>query len=209
MIFDSKITGQLLDLQLDFKAPNVAETDKDVKKARVFADLLKRNVSRLRLLPDFATIKGVIQVRETMNEWREKANNGDSATYYMYPKGTDTCVGCVRLKTAGQMVETAFWTAEEATGKGYMQDAAKAVEKMLFSNGAQEIVRRVYLQNPCHDAVKHNIEKAGYVPCAFKGVSYKKGDEKVFETFHKTIQMYQDKKEIPFSLLTKQSKGRR
>lgn len=190
MIFDSKITGQLLDLQLDFKAPNVAETDKDVKKARIFSEILKHNVSRLRLLPDFATIKGVIQTREIMNEWLTSAKNGDSATYYMYPKGTDTCVGCVRLKTLGQMVETAFWTAENATGKGYMQDAAKAVERMLFVNGAKEIVRRVYLNNPCHDAVKHNIEKAGYIPCEFKGVNYKNGDEKVFETFHKTDDMY-------------------
>ena len=61
---------------------------------------------------------------------------------------------------------------------------------MVFENGATKIVRRVYLKNPCHDAVKHTIEKAGYVPCEFKGVSYKNGDEKVFETFHKTAAMY-------------------
>lgn len=208
MRFESKITGQLLDLQLDFKDTNVSETDSDVKKARVFVEMIKRNKTRLRVLSDFEKIKNVIQAKNIMNDWLDQAKNGESATYYMYPKGSDTCVGCVRLKTAGTMVETGFWTAEEATGKGYMQDAAKAVEQMLFENGATEIVRRVYLKNPCHDAVKHNIEKAGYVPCEFKGVSYKSGDEKVFETFHKTIQMYQDKKEIPFSLLAKQSKGR-
>ena len=190
MRFESKITGQLLDLQLDFKDTNVSETDSDVKKARVFVDMIKRNKTRLRVLSDFEKIKNVIQAKNIMNDWLDQAKNGESATYYMYPKGSDTCVGCVRLKTAGTMVETGFWTAEEATGKGYMQDAAKAVEKMVFENGATEIVRRVYLKNPCHDAVKHTIEKAGYLPCEFKGVSYKNGDEKVFETFHKTAAMY-------------------
>lgn len=190
MRFDSKIAGELLDLQLGFKAPNVAETDSDVKKARVFIDMIKQNKTRLRVLSDFEKIKNIIQAKDVMNQWIEDARCGESATYYMYPKGSDTCVGCIRLKTADQIAETAFWTTENATGKGYMQDAARAVEKMLFNNGAKEIIRRVFVNNPCYSAVKHVIQKAGYVPCEFKGIEYRNGDEKVFETFHKTSDMY-------------------
>lgn len=189
-MFISKIQTPIVDLQLDFKATGVSETDRTVKKARAFFMLLRKNVTRLRLLPDFATIKDVTQTKDTMEDWLNKSKLGESATYYMYPHGSDTCVGCIRLKRQNNMVETAFWTDKDETGKGYMQAGAQAVEKMLFENGAKEIVRRVYVENPCHDAVKHNILKAGYVPCEFKGVSYKNGDEKVFETFHKTSDMY-------------------
>ena len=72
-----------------------------------------------------------------------------------------------------------------------MQEAGKMIEDSLFKSGVQEIVRRVYLENPCYDIVKHNIEKAGYKACAFKSFRYKQGDENVFSTFHKTVEMYQ------------------
>ncbi|MBE6456239.1 MAG: GNAT family N-acetyltransferase [Alphaproteobacteria bacterium] len=192
MLFDAKINGSTVDLQLEFKAPNLPETEKDVKKARAFFALFKPNAPRLKLLYDFCGIKNVVQAKETMKEWLEQARNDESAPYYIYPKNTDKCVGCVRLKRLGTMIETGFWIAQSETGKGYMNAAAQAVEKMLFEKDITEIVRRVYKENPYFDIVQHNILKANYKPCSFKGVTFKPGDERIFETYHKTKEMYQN-----------------
>lgn len=203
-MFESSIIGEQIDLFLDYKAEGLSGNAKDVQKARSFYALLKKNASRLKLLIDFSHVKNVVQMKEIMSEWQTEAKNGNSVTYFIYPHGSDTCVGCFRVHRHDNIAETAVWIDENETGKGYMQSAGKMIEDALFDKGIQEIVRRVYLKNPYYDVVKHNIEKAGYKPCAFKSFRYKAGDEAVFTTFHKTLDMYQmEQKSKDLGLITK------
>ena len=203
-MFKPALFGEQIDLLLDYKAEGLSGNARDVQKARSFFALLKKNSSRLKLLIDFSNIKNVVQMKETMAEWQTDAKNGNSATYFIYPHDADMCVGCFRVHRHGNVAETAVWIDEDATGKGYMQFAGKMIEDALFEKGIQEIVRRVYLKNPYYEVVKHNIEKAGYKPCAFKSFRYKSGDEEVFTTFHKTLDMYQkEQKSKNWGLATK------
>ena len=127
-----------IDLFLDYKAEVLSGNAKDVQKARSFYALLKKNASRLKLLIDFSHVKNVVQMKEIMSEWQTEAKNGNSVTYFIYPHGSDTCVGCFRVHRHDNIAETAVWIDSEETGKGYMQTAGK-----MHQQGGRKILRQV------------------------------------------------------------------
>lgn len=190
--FDESLSGKKVELFLDFKAPGVGGGAKDVQKARAFFPLVHKNVHRLRMFYDFTGIKNVVQMRRQMMDWRDDAQKGEDAFYYIYPKGSDNCVGCLMVSNEGKYMELGGWLDSEATGKGYMQDAMKIIEKSLFEKGVEELIRRFYIDNPNREAIYHNIQKAGYQP--YSGL--KDVDPNVFETYRKTRDMYLKEKNL-------------
>lgn len=190
-MFESHLTGTKVDLQLDFKAPGLPETERDAKKARAFYMLLRRNIRRVHFLDDFCGIKNVVQMKETMRDWLDSAQNGNKAVYYIYPHESDQCVGCLMLKRVGDIVETGAWIDMDQTGNGYYMASRQVIEKSLFEKGdIQEIISRFYVGNPSGVAVEKGLRRLKYAPCDFKGLESKPGDEKIFKTYHKTREMY-------------------
>ena len=189
-MFAQYLSGSRVDLQLNFKAPNLSENEKSVKKARAFYVLLRRNIRRVHFLDEFCGIKDVVQMKETMEGWLRSAEADSKAVYYIYPHGEDQCVGCLMLKKQGNVVETSAWTDVEQTGKGYYEDSRRVMEKFLFANGVKEIISRFYIGNPSCVAVEKGVRRLNYAPCEFKGIDTKPGDEKIFKTYHKTAEMY-------------------
>ncbi len=187
-LFDENLNGQLVDASLDYKAEELPDNAKTVQKARLFFAFLKQNIQQVRLLKDFLGIKNVVQMHDTLLKWRESADNKNMAVYFLYPKGEKNCVGCMTVKQTASYVELGGWLTENATGKGYMQEAMRLAEKSLFEKNASEIVRKFYVKNPNKEAVRHSLLKAGYQPCEGKG---DEKENKVFQTFHLTKEMYQ------------------
>lgn len=72
-MFAQHLSGSRVDLQLNFKAPNLSENEKSVKKARAFYVLLRRNIRRVHFLDEYCGIKDVVQMKETMEGWLRSA----------------------------------------------------------------------------------------------------------------------------------------
>lgn len=199
-MFEEKIIGSKVDLQLDFKAPAVSETDSAVKKARAFFPFLRHNVRHVTFLSDFCGIKDIVQMKETMQNWRKSAQSGEMAVYYIYPHNEDQCVGCFLVKRLGNLLETGVWVGQEHAGHSYSGAARQLIEKSAFEKGGvQEIISRFYLKNPSGPAIEHNLKKMNYQPCSFKAIDSKAGDENIFKTYHKTKEMYTAQKMMPFA----------
>lgn len=207
-MFESHLIGTKVDLQLDFKAPGLPETERDVKKARAFFALLKHNIRHVYFLKDFCGIKNVVQMEKTMRDWLSSAQNGDKAVYYIYPHESDQCIGCLMLKQKENIVETSTWIDVDQAGNGYYTASRQMIEKFLFEkSGVQEIISRFYVDNPSGIAVEKGLRRLKYVPCDFKALDPKPGDEKIFKTYHKTRKMYLS--EQIFSSITNVRKNER
>lgn len=183
-LFDENLNGNLVDASLDYKADGLSGSAKNVQKARSFYALLKKNIQRVRPLKDFCGIKNVVQMHDTMEKWQWLADCEKQAVYFLYPKGQNTCVGCMTLKRNDRFVELGGWLTEDATGKGYMQEAMTMAEDSLSQKNEREFIRRFYINNPDKEAVEKSLLEAGYTPRE-EGIGSPK-ENKVFKTYHLT-----------------------
>jgi len=88
--------------------------------------------------------------------------NGEGFSYLIREKETKKFLGIIDLITVNQKhksTEIGFWLAKDATGKGYMVEAVKALENEAFKQG----LNRVVIKNDTQNIASANVSKnAGY-----------------------------------------------
>lgn len=98
-----------------------------------------------------------------LKDWCEAHwENGEGFAYLIREKETKKFLGIIDLLKVNQKhksAEIGFWLLKDETGKGYMSEAVKALEKEVFKQGFNRIV----IQNDTQNTPSANVAKnAGY-----------------------------------------------
>ncbi len=86
---------------------------------------------------------------------------GERFEYAIYKKTDKEFLGGVAVikkgRTVDKQFELAYWLKKDACKKGYMQEAVRALENMLFSSGAERLVIRNDVDNLNSVKVAQNL----------------------------------------------------
>ena len=103
------------------------------------------------------------ELEHWLKEWCQKHwEDGIGYAYLIHDKKTDTILGSVdiiNVEERDQSGEIGYWLGNHAVGKGYMQEAVQALEKVAFENGINRIVIRNDTMNL---RSVHVPQRAGY-----------------------------------------------
>lgn len=130
--------------------------------AHTLYELIDRNRKHFKYLP-IANVKAVEEEFTFLQNSGRQWKMGDSATYGMYLRGTDTFIGMVNIHAiswASARGEFGYWMDSKYTGQGLMTEAVVALETYFFKMGFN---RLAILANPKNKASVAIARRLGYV----------------------------------------------
>ena len=98
-----------------------------------------------------------------LTDWCQKHyESGEGYAYIIRNRLSNKVLGIcdlMKIKEPAKSGEFGYWLSDDATGKGYMIEAVKAVEKAAFSNG----INRLIIRNDTRNTHSVNVAKnCGY-----------------------------------------------
>ena len=114
---------------------------------------------------------------------QKKWEEGTAFGYIIFDKKTKKALGNVNLCSVDEKnksAEIGYWLSNEATGKGYMQEAVKALESEAFKVGINRIIIKTDIKNI---RSAHVAERCGYI---LEGVMRQDAWDEIHKRFRDT-----------------------
>lgn len=129
------------------------------KMANYLFDLIKNNREHFKYLP-MASVKRPEEEYDFLKMSQQKWKTGQSASYAIYLRGTNTLVGSCGLYGISQehrRGEIGYWMDSQYCGHGYMTEAVAAIIDEFFARGLNRVTIRANIKNKASCAVAKRL----------------------------------------------------
>lgn len=108
----------------------------DISKAKEFAKIVSENQKEFKFLPYTSNISTVDKALTEISGFKTKWDEGTMFFYFIFNL-KENIVGSVgiKIKDEGHVAEGCYWLNKTETGKGFVTQALKLLEKEVFAQG--------------------------------------------------------------------------
>lgn len=108
----------------------------DISKAEEFAKIVSENQKEFKFLPHTSGISTVEKALAEIKGFKTKWEAGTMFFYFIFNlKGNIVGSVGVKIKDEGHVAEGCYWLNKTETGKGFVTQALKLIEKEVFAKG--------------------------------------------------------------------------